>query len=76
MVLYIITKAHFQGDHCHIVGVYTDYDLARVAYKGYFNELGLEQCLIQFHKIDENQFNRQLYEFDCEDSLYESCDEI
>ncbi len=67
MVLYIITKSHFSGDHCHIVGVYTIYDMAKLAYDSYTKKLGFEECLLELHTISDTQINTQLYSFECED---------
>lgn len=64
MTLYIITKSHYSGDHCHIVGVFDNLENAQKVYDNLYSKLekmnGIEEILLEMHTIYNNQMNKQI----------------
>ena len=79
MPLYIITKAHYSGDHCHLVGVFNDKEIARKVFNESFSKLkklnDIEEYLLKMHTVNDDKINTQLYDFKCDFQDYDEEEE-
>lgn len=74
MPFYIITKAHWNADHCHVVGLYNDIKIANKVYNEYFNKLKklnentgeIDEYLLELHTVTDDKINTQLYDLNCD----------
>ena len=83
MPFYIITKAHWNADHCHVVGLYNDIKIAKKVYNEYFDKLkehnkktgDIDEHLFELHTISEDKINTQLYDLKCDLDIDEDDEE-
>ncbi len=76
--LYILTRAHFSGDHCDIFGVFTSYTRAKEAKTQLLKKIEIcdDNQLIEITEITNDKINK-LLSCECElDSDDDSCDEL
>ena len=62
MSFYILTLAHFSGDHCHVIGIYDDKNTALQHMHIVDNENEREQnVIVELVSIPKNKLNTLLY---------------
>lgn len=62
MSLYVLTLAHFSGDHCHVLGIYDKKELALI----HLHELEMkhnkdQNSILEVVGIPKNKLNTLLY---------------
>ncbi len=66
--IYILTRAHFSGDHCDIFGIFTSLSAAKEAEKELL--IKIHDCddnmLIDITKVSNDKINKLLLENDCD----------
>jgi hypothetical protein len=60
--LYILTRAHFSGDHCDVFGVFTSYTLAKEARYRLLKKIKQsdDNILIEITEISKDKINKLL----------------
>jgi hypothetical protein len=65
--LYILTRAHFSGDHCDIYGIFTTFSNAQEAHKELLTKIKScdDNMLIDITKVSNDKINKLLLVNDC-----------